>query len=79
MTFDTFESLKIGDKVRCLGLKRIRTITQILYKPDKKRVVYVLLNPIAFERGLEAQKEFGIFAAGSLGHRSHYVNWERVS
>jgi hypothetical protein len=70
MTYDTFESLKKGDRVKMVGRKRIYTVGHI--SPSLvtgKRVVYVA--PIDAGRS--------IFAAADKNHSSHYINWDRVS
>ena len=77
MIWDTFESLKVGDRLKPLGKVRSYPVVRIGKNFDR-RVVYVCLNPIAVERGKEEPKEFGIFSAGSYDHKSHYINWEKV-
>jgi hypothetical protein len=78
MTYDTFESLKIGDKLNPTGKKRSYPVVSIGQHPNGARAVYVCLNPIAVEKRKETAKEFGIFLAPSLNNSSHYLNWERV-
>jgi hypothetical protein len=69
MTFDTFESLMLGDKVKRVMRKRVYTITGITeVVTTNKRLVVV--GPI--ESGMT------IFAASSKNNDSHYINWDRV-
>jgi hypothetical protein len=81
MTYETFESLTVGNLVRPIGKKRTYPVVRIgeSTRMDDRRVVYVCLNPIAVERKIEPVREFGIFAAGHLDHTSHYINWDKVS
>lgn len=81
MTYDSFESLKVGMRLKPVGKVRTYPVVRIGKNQhmDDRRVVYLCLNPTAFEKGKEAIKEFGIFAAGDLDHNSHYINWDRVS
>ena len=81
MTWDTFESLKAGNRLKPIGKVRTYPVIRIGKNKhmDDRRVVYVCLNPIAVEMGKEDSKEFGIFAAGDLDHKSHYINWDKVS
>ena len=81
MTYDTFESLKVGNLMRPIGKKLTYPVVRIGKSPhmDGRRVVYVCLNPIAVKRKRAPVIEFGIFAAGHLDHTSHYINWDKVS
>jgi len=81
MTYDTFESLTVGNVVRPIGKKRTYFVVRIGKNPhmDDRRVVYVCLNPISVKKMREPVREFGIFAAGHLDHTSHYINWDKVS
>lgn len=81
MTFDTFESLKVGNRLKPVGKVRTYPVVRIGKNRhmDDRRVVYVCLNPTAVEKGTEEAREVGIFAAGDLDHSSHYINWDRIS
>jgi hypothetical protein len=81
MTFDTFELLKVGNRLKRAGKIRSYPIIKIDKRSlmDNRRVVYVCLNPIAVEMGREQPQEFGIYSAANLEHTSHYLNWERIS
>jgi len=78
MTYDTFESLKLGNRLKPTGKVRTYPVVRI-GRQWKRRVVYVCLNSVAVEIKKEPVREFGIFAAGSLDHSSHYINWDKVS
>jgi hypothetical protein len=78
MTYDTFESLQVGSRVKLTGKVRTYPIVRI-GRNFHRRVAYACLNPIAVERRGEAPLEFGIFAASSLDHKSHYINWDKIS
>jgi len=78
MTYDTFESLKVGDKVTAVGKKRVYPVVRIGTDLER-RVVYLCINPFAVKTKADDPMEFGIFCTKSLDHRSHYINWERVS
>jgi hypothetical protein len=79
MIYDTFESLKLGDRLQPEGKKRSYPVVRIGKGANNTRVVYVCLNPTAVEKKKEAVKEFGIFPAQQLYHSCHYLNWEKVS
>jgi hypothetical protein len=79
MTYDTFESLKVGNMMRPIGKKRTYPVVRIGKSLSGVRTVYVCLNPIAVRRKREFVIEFGIFAAEHLDHTSHYINWDKVS
>ena len=79
MTFDTFESLTVGSRVKRTGQVLAYPVVRIGKRLDGRRVVYLCLNPFAVAKRGDAVKEFGIFSAMNLSHSSHYLNWERVS
>ena len=79
MTFDTFESLQVGARVKPTGKVRSYPVVRIGKNSSNRRVVYACLNPLAVEKRGAAPQEFGIFSAMNLSHTSHYLNWERVS
>jgi hypothetical protein len=79
MTFDTFEALAVGNRVKPTGKVRTYPVVRIGKRIDGRRVVYACLNPIAVEKRKDAPWEFGIFSAMNLEHSSHYLNWEKVS
>jgi len=81
MTYDTFESLRVGNRLKPTGKVRSYPVVKIGKNPGLKtqRVVYVLLNPVAVEKGKDTKKFFGICAAPSLEYSSHYINWDKVS
>ena len=78
MTWDTFVSLKVGARLKPMGRKRTYPVVRVV-RNLTRRVVYVCLNSTAVEMGKESAREFGIFAADDLDHKSHYINWERIS
>jgi hypothetical protein len=78
MTFDTFETLKVGNGLKPVGKARIYPVTRIGKNLTNRKVVYVCLNPTAVEKRKDTPIEFGIFASEHLDHKTHYLNWERV-
>ena len=82
MTYDTFESLKVGNRLKPIGKVRTYPVVRIgklRGEPNGVRAVYVCLNPTAVERKKEPVQEFCIFSARSLEHSTHYLNWDKVS
>lgn len=82
MTYDTFESLKVGNRLKRVGQVRTYPVVRIgtfRSTPDGVRVVYVCLNPTAVEKKGENPTEFGIFYSKDLDRKSHYLNWDKVS
>lgn len=68
MIYDTFETLKVGDKVRRSGKKRVYTVSKIVHREDKTRGVF--LGP--------GDDEYLIESAKSLESVYHYINWDLV-
>lgn len=78
MTYDTFQSLTKGSRLKRTGLVRSYPVVRIGKQYDR-RVVYVCLNPLAVEKRKDAPLEFGIFASKDLNDSTHYLNWEKIS
>jgi hypothetical protein len=79
MTFDTFESLVVGSRVKRTGKVRSYPVTRIGMNLSNRRVVYVCLNPIAVEWRKDTPMEYGIFWTEYLDSKTHYLNWEKIS
>ena len=77
MIFDTFESLKVGNRLKPLG--KVRTYPIVRIGTGNARVVYMCLNPTAVEKKKESVREFGIFWSSDIDRKSHYLNWDKVS
>ena len=78
MIYDTFQSLKVGNRLKPSGKVRSYPVVSVERKASG-RVVFVCLNPTAVEKKRETALKYGIFAADSLDHPTHYLNWDKVS
>ncbi len=67
MTFDTFESLKKGDKVRRVCKKRVYIVLKVVKKYDGKRAAF-----------LNGSAMYFIESTPSLESVYHYINWDKV-
>jgi hypothetical protein len=79
MTYETFESLKVGDRLQPVLKKRSYPVIRIGKSLSGVRTVYVCLNPCAVDLRGEYPHEFGIFRDITLKHSTHYLNWDKVS